>query len=98
MSDADLSFAGFITHPLTALTGLMTTLATVWDPAWALFSAVWINLGTLMPATSILATTIAPEVPLLPQRPLKVLMVLVGCLYVAKLIDQAVEKYQERNS
>lgn len=96
MSSDDLSLREAVTHPAslaTVLTGFLGGLMHL--PLVAgLWAALWGSLGSLFPAASIAAFTLASEVPWLPREPLVIIALVLGALYVLKLLSKAYKKFQ----
>lgn len=84
------------THWVTAVLGVLAALSTVWSPAGALFATLWANLGTLLPILATMQARVAPQVGWLSASALEAALFVTGVLYVAKLADRLIDKYQER--
>lgn len=85
----------FVEHPATlatALTGVFGGLLHV-PVLKALWLALWGSLGSLFPALSITAFTLGPELPWLPTGLLKTLALIVGGLFVLKLLVKAYDNF-----
>lgn len=84
------------THWLTGVAAVLALLSTVFQPVAALVATIWGNLGTLLPILATMQSRIAPNLDWLPAGSLNVALFLVGIMYVIKLGDRIIDKYQER--
>lgn len=84
------------THWLTGVAAVLALLSTVFQPASALVATIWSNLGTLLPILATMQSRIAPELNWLPAGSLNAALFIVAILYVVKLGDRMIDKYQER--
>jgi hypothetical protein len=84
------------THWLTAVAAVVALLSTIFQPLGALVATIWGNLGTLLPILATMQSRIAPNLDWLPAGSLNAALFLVGILYVIKLGDRLIDKYQER--
>ena len=87
----------YLLNPITGVTALLTGLVHTVHIAWldALAGVVWTQLGTLFPAASITAFSLAPHLPI-PQEPLIALFLVIGVLYVAKLLSGFIDSVQAK--
>lgn len=93
-----ISLRDWIRHPTTkalAVVGVFGGLLKLPLLA-ALWAALWANLGTLFPAISITAWTIAPEVPEIPTEPVQVVALGLGGLFVAKMLSKVARNAYDR--
>lgn len=93
-----LSLSDVVRHPMTLATALVGSLGGLLhvDVFVAVWSALWMSLGTLFPAVSITAFTLGPEVDFLPVETLKIAAIVLGALYVLKLLSQAYANFEKR--
>ena len=87
----------YLLNPITGITALLTGLVHVVQITWldAVAGVVWGQLGTLFPAASITAFSLVPHLPI-PQTPFIALTLVVGMLYVAKLLSGFVDAVQAK--
>jgi len=90
-------YVGRLVHSwVTAVIAIVGLLSTVWNPAAAIVTVFWANLGTIFPAVSVVASTLAPQLAWLDATAVQSLVFVVGVLYVAKLGDRVVDAYQDK--
>lgn len=86
-------------QPIVAVPGALASVVTVIDPTWlyVLFETIVANSGTLFAATSIFATTVAPNVDFLDHLApaLTGLMVVLAVIYGAKMLNKVYNDYTE---
>jgi len=84
------------THWLTGVGVVIAVLSQFFQPAAALVATLWANLGTLIPILATMHSRIAPELDMLPEGTLNAALFIAAILYVIKLGDRLIDKYQER--
>jgi hypothetical protein len=84
------------THWLTGVGVVIAVLSQFVQPIGAFGATLWANLGTLIPILATMHSRIAPELTWLPEGTVNAALFLAAILYVIKLGDRLIDKYQER--
>ena len=84
-----------LAHPVAAVGGLFSALATMWEPLFRLFGDLMLSLDTLMPMSSIIARYVAPQVAGIPEGTARAVMLVVASLYIARLADKTIENFTD---
>lgn len=94
----DLSIRDILTHPLTTASAVIATVGGILKVPvlHAVFLVAWNNAGALFAATSVSATTLAPELSFLPSEPLLVAAILTGILFVLTKLDTLYDALADR--
>lgn len=86
-------------RPIVAVPGALASVVTVLDPTWllVLFETVIANSGTLFAATSIFATTVAPNVAEIAHysSALVGVMVVLAVIHGGKMLNKVYNDYTE---
>jgi hypothetical protein len=76
-----------VTHPVATASAITSAVGgLLFVPPDVLFGAIWASLGTLVPASTLTAFTLAPRFDWLPVGILEAVALLLGGLYVVKLL------------
>lgn len=76
-----------VTHPISTASAIVSAIGgMLFIPPDLLAAAVWGSLGTLAPASTMTAFTLAPNIGWLPVDGLQIVALVLAGLYVVKLL------------
>lgn len=83
-------------HPATAVMGAVGALAGLgFDPASTIVLFLWANAGTLFTVSGVVVSDFAPRMPAIPKGTAETVSLVLGSLYVAKLLRKVYERYDK---